>query len=179
MCTVSVSCPDSSYYENCPGPNPISRLCVYRNGTLYAAEILNSQLFLSAYIFNLQNEFLLTFCKFASVSFEPCHFRHARWSDPNIAFHCTDQPDQSRPVEGMQPWCLARSHCIFLKFTGTTVSVTDTMFLFAKISKFSAQRLNFLKIYMHTCYKRQVVIKQCWWIGDQVISGPEVDEFGT
>ena len=33
---LSVHCirsPDSSYYENWPGPNPISRLCVYRNGT--------------------------------------------------------------------------------------------------------------------------------------------------
>ena len=34
MCTVSVSSPDSPYYENWPGPSPISRLCFYRNGTL-------------------------------------------------------------------------------------------------------------------------------------------------
>ena len=33
MCTVSVSWPDSSYYENWPGPNSISRVCFNRNGT--------------------------------------------------------------------------------------------------------------------------------------------------
>ena len=33
LCTVSVSSPNTSYYENWPGPNPISRVCVYRNGT--------------------------------------------------------------------------------------------------------------------------------------------------
>ena len=32
MCTVSVSSPDTSYYENW-GPNSISRLCFNRNGT--------------------------------------------------------------------------------------------------------------------------------------------------
>ena len=34
MCTVSVSSPDTSYYENWPGPNSISRLFFNRNGTL-------------------------------------------------------------------------------------------------------------------------------------------------
>ena len=34
MCTVSVSWPDSSYYENWPGPNTISRVCFNRNGTI-------------------------------------------------------------------------------------------------------------------------------------------------
>ena len=33
MCTVSVSSPDTSYYENWPGPNSISRVCFNRNGT--------------------------------------------------------------------------------------------------------------------------------------------------
>ena len=33
MCTVSISSPDTSYYENWPGPNPISRVCFKRNGT--------------------------------------------------------------------------------------------------------------------------------------------------
>ena len=38
MCTVSVSSPDTSYYENWPGPNSISRLCFNRNGTLWSAK---------------------------------------------------------------------------------------------------------------------------------------------
>ena len=45
MCTVSVSWPDSSYYENWPGPNSISRVCFNRNGTLkrVAWDFLKSQ----------------------------------------------------------------------------------------------------------------------------------------
>ena len=34
MCTVSDSSPNTSYYENWPGPNPVSRVCLYRNGTV-------------------------------------------------------------------------------------------------------------------------------------------------
>ena len=41
MCTVSVSSPDSSYYENWPGPNSISRVCFNRNGTFSGPFLIN------------------------------------------------------------------------------------------------------------------------------------------
>ena len=39
MCTVSVSSPDISYYENWLGRNSISRVCFNRNGTLCDSDV--------------------------------------------------------------------------------------------------------------------------------------------
>ena len=49
MCTVSVSWPDSSYYENWPGPNLIPRVCFNRNGTLSTNLVEDGGILLSSF----------------------------------------------------------------------------------------------------------------------------------